>query len=470
MTDATSGWPNLSAVRRKRVEQCYDRAAALMEKSEYDFNYAGELLGQCVGGDPSNPAYLDKFLVNLYRKYKDKSKISKLAGLTASGPRNATKKALAAKDWESLAKHAVEALKVNPWDAAPLSAFATMCEHFKFDKSEIRALKAALEASRDDPEINKQAAIAAARFGEYDQAIACWHRVEKAKPNDEESPRAIQELTLRKTLGRSGPAEDRKAGSAGAGRKADFSPEDLIKQKIIENPQDLDAYLELAQYYNQEERFRDAEAAMVKAVQVSDGRPDIKERLEDAQLTNLQDRIRKAELKARASKADADVVEYQRLRKKLKHLEVEVYKARVDRYPANLGFKHELGLRYQAVGEYNEAIKMFQLARNDPRRKGLCLFALGVCFQQIKQPRLAMRHYEEAVQEIPDREEDAKKQALYYAGRLALGLKDQRTANKHLTTLAQLDFGYKDVAALLDKVEQLDQDSGTPPASEPEGE
>jgi tetratricopeptide (TPR) repeat protein len=95
---------------------------------------------------------------------------------------------------------------------------------------------------------------------------------------------------------------------------------------------------------------------------------------------------------------------------------------------------------------------------------------LGVCFQQIKQPRLAMRHYEEAVQEIPDREEDAKKQALYYAGRLALGLKDRDTANKHLTTLAQLDFGYKDVAALLDKVEQLGEDKPEPPASEPEPE
>jgi polysaccharide pyruvyl transferase WcaK-like protein len=66
-----------------------------------------------------------------------------------------------------------------------------------------------------------------------------------------------------------------------------------------------------------------------------------------------------------------------------------------------------------------------------------------------------MSHYEAAIQEIPDRDADNKKRALYYAGRLAAALKDLEKAGKHLTTLASLDFTYKDVSALLDKIAKL---------------
>ncbi len=104
---------------------------------------------------------------------------------------------------------------------------------------------------------------------------------------------------------------------------------------------------------------------------------------------------------------------------------------------------------------YPEAIRELQSAQNDPRRKGACMLVLGQCFQQIKQNRLAMTHYESAVQEIPDRESESKKRALYLAGRLALHLRDFDAAEKHLTTLAALDFTYKDVSTLLDKLARL---------------
>jgi len=87
---------------------------------------------------------------------------------------------------------------------------------------------------------------------------------------------------------------------------------------------------------------------------------------------------------------------------------------------------------------------------------------LGQCFEQVKQARLAMSHYEQAIDEIPDRDLENKKLALYRAGRLALsGLKDKDAAQRHLSTLAQLDFGYKDVSALLDKIDQDDNDNAS---------
>ena len=80
-----------------------------------------------------------------------------------------------------------------------------------------------------------------------------------------------------------------------------------------------------------------------------------------------------------------------------------------------------------------------------------------------------MSHYESAIQEIPDRDADNKKRALYLAGRLAMALKDLEAAEKHLTTLAGLDFTYKDVSALLDKIAKLREnpESGDRQAAEP---
>ena len=121
-------------------------------------------------------------------------------------------------------------------------------------------------------------------------------------------------------------------------------------------------------------------------------------------------------------------------------------------------------------GRFNEAIAEYQQARNDPRRRGVCMLALGQCFQQIKQYRLAMSHYESAIQEIPDRDPQNKKLALYLAGRLATAMKNLDAGEKHLTALAGLDFSYRDVSQLLDKIGQLrenpegdDEEESEPP-------
>ncbi len=68
-----------------------------------------------------------------------------------------------------------------------------------------------------------------------------------------------------------------------------------------------------------------------------------------------------------------------------------------------------------------------------------------------------MQHYSSAVDEMPEKEVELRKKALYRAGVLAMGLAEQdeselAEAEKYLTQLAALDFGYKDVSDRLDKI------------------
>jgi len=464
----------LSAAKRKRVGNYFDHARKHMAQDGYDFDYATDLLTQCVTGDLATVEYLEAFLGNLQRKYNNNRKGQFLGFLSSAGARNGMKKALAQKDWDAAIKNALDVLKLNPWDTGALCGLATVAENLgpEYDKSELKCLKSALDSKPKDIAINKQCASALERRGEYDQAVACLHRIEKIKPDDEEIRRAISRLTVLKQQVRTGVAEDptasRSSGDGSRGQAAqasESSPEQRLKRQITQNPQELDGYRELADLYLKAERYADAEPVLAKALEISNGDSDIRERLYETQRVVLQRREEEAKKRAESGDEEAQQ-EYRRARKRHRMKELEVHKLRCERYPLNLLFKYDLAATYQALGEYSEAIKLFQMAKNEPRRKSACLLALGQCFQHIKQLRLAMNHFELALAEIPERDVENRKVALYNTGRLAIVLKDKETANKYLTELAQLDFGYRDVSDLLAKIDKLDKADKSEKAAE----
>jgi tetratricopeptide (TPR) repeat protein len=114
-------------------------------------------------------------------------------------------------------------------------------------------------------------------------------------------------------------------------------------------------------------------------------------------------------------------------------------------------------MRMKAAGQYSEAIQMLQQARGDSKRKAQVHVDLGECFQHIKQFKLALNNYEEAINSMTDHSSDTGKLALYRAGVIAFHLKNLGLAEKYLTELAGIDFGYRDVAKWLDKLAEEDQ-------------
>jgi tetratricopeptide (TPR) repeat protein len=445
--------------KRKRLQSCFEHARKVVAQEDCNRDYVADLLSQCVNGDPSNAEYMQAFWENLCKKYNNK-RLNKLAQLSGMAGRASMKKAIGQKDWPGAVKQGVELLRKNPWDAVALAGMATVAQENSFGEVELLWLKYALVSEPSDTEVNKQCAHALERRRQYDQAIACWHRIEKARPTDEEAQREIARLALEKTrAAQAGADEGPVAGAGGGGRPGSKEPvlsdEDRLKQQIAKDPKSVPAYMELAQHYTTEERYADAEKVLQKAVQLSSNDPEVQERLDEVQIRILKMRAMGAERQAKSTRSEADVQQYKQAVMDLRLREVEVYKTRSERFPTNLGFKYELGVRYQQTKNYQEAIRQFQAALVDPRMKGICWLAMGECFQQIKQYNLAMKNYAQAVEELPDRDVDNKKLALYRAGKLALHRQDVENAEKYLTALAQLDFGYSDVSALLDKLEEI---------------
>jgi tetratricopeptide (TPR) repeat protein len=469
---ASSGAPGRQPIApaiRRRLQQCFEHGSKSAAKG--DFNYASDMFSACVRDDPSNQIYIRQFLDNLVKKYNDNKKG---AGFT-SAPKAAALKASIMKsrrssDWDTVRKNGIEMLKINPWDVSTLVAMAESCDAQNFDEAGLVYLKQALDVNPKDAEVNRICGRTLARLGQFDQAIACWHRVEQAKPGDDEAARAIGELAIEKTISKGGyeSADSSTDVRAAKGIKDDpreeqaskLSPAEQLEKRIAKTPENVELYVELSELHTREENHDKAIEVLKRALDASGGDLLVRERLEDAQLRKARQQVKIAETKF----AKDNTPDNEKLAKKMKFqlntMELDVYRSRAERYPNNLGLKYEMGVRLKRAGEFGEAIKSFQAASGDVKRKGQVHMELGECFQQIKQYKLAMDNYEKALEATSEREADQRKLGLYRAGKLALFLAANQTdakenlvrAEKYLNELAGMEFGYKDVAGLLDKI------------------
>jgi len=444
--------------KRRRLQQAFEHANKMGAGGNFD--YATELYTQCVLGDPGNLLYVANFLGNLQKKYNNNKKGSKLAAVRGAGARGSLKKAQMQKNWDAVIKNGLEVLKLNPWDSTALVALAKACEEREHDEAELAYLKAALDANGSDPELNRLAGRALARQGKFDDAITCWHRVVKAKPDDDEAKRAIGNLTVEKTIHRGGyeqaeSARDLRAEDEEEARGPQTTPQRELEKAIEKDPSDPANYMKLAQLHEQRDELDKAAELFQKALEASGGDDAIRERLEDLQIRRKTRQVHQAKQQAVSQKSKEAVELYRKLAADLNRMELDLYRDRVERYPNNTSHRFELGLRLKRAGMHREAIEPLQKAREDPRHKGAVLLNLGECFQQIKQYRLAMSNYEAALGALADKEGDDRKRALYLAGCLAQALKDFDKAESYLTQLAELDFSYRDVAQRLDKIAEL---------------
>lgn len=477
----TPGRQPIPPAKRRRLQQQFEHGSKMAASGQFD--YATELFAACVLGDPGNLIYVQNFLGNLQKKYNNNKKGSKLAAIKGASKKGAIKKSQMQKDWLGVIRDGLEMLKLNPWDASTLTAMADACEKLEFDECQLAYLRGALDGNMKDPELNRRAGRALARQGLFDDAIVCWHRVEKAIPGDQEAQRAIGDLTVERTIQKGGyeGAESGRDVRKDDGDHEDepaaglrLTPEKQLEKAIAKDPGETTNYIRLADLHTSHERFEEAEKVLARALEASGGDVNIRERLEDAQLRRQREAVGIAEKRLRSERTPEAENLYKRLRAELNQKELEVYVSRAERYPTNLTYKYEIGVRLKRGGKPREAIPYLQQALADPRRKGEVLLLLGECFQQIKPPqiKLAMSNYTAAVEEIPDAEVELKKRALYRTGVLSFGCAaqsksagDAPAASKHLdaaenylTTLAGMDFAYKDVSALLDKIAQMRND------------
>ncbi|HTU24475.1 MAG TPA: hypothetical protein VMF30_03690 [Pirellulales bacterium] len=459
--------------KRRRLQQLFEHGTKASEQG--NFEYAWNLLKDCVVGDPANRIYTMQFLNNLTRWYDNNpKKVGKLASAGLVGKKTSLMNSSRTKDWNGMIKTGVEILKVNPWDLSTLQGMARACVEMGFDETPLLYLKLALDANPKDVPLLRQSAKALASVAQFEQAITLWHRVEQLKPNDEEAMREIGNLHVERTISHGGYEEaestkdvKRQHAELDEAEKNRLTPEQRLEKRIEKTPEDISLYVELQDMHIRAERYTEAEAVLKKAVEVSGGGDlTLRERLEDVQVRHYRLKVQTAERRYEAEKTAEAAELVKRLKAEQNRLEIDVYRGRAERNPTNLSLKYELGVRLKRAGLYQEAIQNLQTARTDGKRQAQANVDLGECFQALKNYQLAIRCFEQALEGVADRDQDLKKLVLYRAGKLALYLATTESGEeatkkwldlgeKHLTDLASLDYVYKDVPALLEKIAKM---------------
>lgn len=472
----------VNAALRRRLQQCYDHGTKLAAQESYDFDYAHTLFAECVMRDPGNLMYVDAMLQNLQRKYHNNKKGSRLAMFAGKGP---LKKAVSHRAWAVVLELGPDALKSNPWDTVTLRAMADACAAYGYTDVELRYLRNALDANPRDAEVNRHCALSLARIGNFDQAIACWHRVEEARPTDPEPPEMINRLQLDKTHARAaghaegsrGKAVHKHGGSASPAesrsraeppkehdleepaakprrREIEQTPRQKLEQALSYNPNDTDSYLELAQLHLDEHRFADAERVLARGLAATGNNLAIQDQLDQVQILRVRHQLAIAEQRARAEGTDEAKQLVGQLRDELHRVELDVYRRRNLRQPNDLETRFELAVRLRQVGNLSEALNQFQTLKDIPEFRVRVALECGECYQRARQYAKALQHYQRAAELAGDTEnQEIRKLALYRAGLLAAGVRDNPLARRCLQALVDLDPTYKDARERLDKLE-----------------
>ena len=437
--------------------------AGSQKASRGEYDYATEMFSKCVEGDPANQIYLQSFLGNLYKKYDNNKKGAALASVKGVGIKGTIKKAEMQKDWQGVIKSGLDMLKLNPWDVGTLASMATACDKLGYDECRILYLRAALGANPADPEVNRLCGRALRELGRYDEAITCYRRTLQGKPGDEEAQQSIRALDAERAIKKGGFEDAQSSTDVMADKQmqrerregggVQLTPEQQLERHLSKNPTDIPKYLELANLHAANQKLDEAEKVLMRALEASGGDLQIRERLEDLQMRRAREAVDTAKKQAEAERTPQAIELYKKMKAELNTRELEFYRGHVQRYPTQHGYKFELAARMMKAGMHREAIPLLQEAQQDPKRKAEVLKALGECFVQIKQYKLGMQNFEAALEQIPERELDLRKETLYFTGKVAfLAMKDLDKADKYLTELAGMDFGYRDVSQLLEQI------------------
>ena len=449
----------ISASQRSRLQKCFEHGSRLSTKGEFD--YADQMFQQCVSGDPGNLIYTQNLLINLKRKYNNNKKGAKMAGLRTAGAKARLKNAQRKKNWGNVIKAGLECLHYNPWDAGILGDISKACGALEIPESQIEYLKIALEGNLKNIALNRSAAIAFAKIAQFDEAIACLERIAAQQPHNQEVAREISQMTVNKTIHRGGydhaetsldVSVEKKAQDKLTGGAMELSEEQQLRREIRRHPEEVTNYIHLSDYFFKLDDFEAAQQIMAEAAEAT-GAVRATEELEDIQLHRTRLELLRAKKRATESQKSEDAGLYKRMKEELNKRELAIFASRSERYPGDLKIKYNLGLRLKRAGNYEQAIKEFQQARNDMDRAAVASLETGECFQQIRQTRLALDAYKMAIDYCTaSSDEETKKLALYRAGWLSMKLRDNENAQKFFSQLASIDFGYRDVSSLLDEV------------------
>jgi tetratricopeptide (TPR) repeat protein len=454
--------------KKKIAADCFRKGNDAMEKRNFD--YAVKMHSSAVQLVPDNLMFRQTLRGcerYLYENNKKGAKFARLR-LRLRGIRGKIRKARSKSNWAALDQAAESGLTLNPWNAQLNSDMGDACFQLGYTELAEYGYKNAVD---NDPEnktfLEKLGDIHELR-GNYAQAIDCWKKISKLDPNNGYVRSKITGLEATAVMDRGGyegakttqevrrtayddyrPATEKFVPDAVAGPGVSLEA-DLLRA-IRKNPAEKGNYLKLSEFYRKQKDFAKTNDILQQAFDATGGDYNIRQIMEDVELERRRHEI---DLAKSVAKDETGKKNIDALKRELHQREIEVFAARVERYPMDAGLKYDLAIRYMKSKDYKKAIPLLQQATVDQRREPQVRVALGKCFIADKQVKLARYQLEKAAEKMnPHDNPDLYCEAHYLLARLCEDGGDLEKAEKGYSDVLSVNYGYKDAHERLERLQ-----------------
>jgi tetratricopeptide (TPR) repeat protein len=478
----------------------FERANQVIATGNHD--YGIRLLLSCCKLDPTNLIFRQSLRRTEKAKYKNNLRGGMLAWLTTIPKRAKVKAAKRAHDYVRVLEFGEDVLARNPWDTGMQMDMAEAARALGLLDLAIWLLEQARHKSPRDVSVNRNLARLYEKRGNFAQAIALWEMIRKDAPGDAESHNKAKDLAANETIARgnydevvgnhfpeSESADSREGtglGRDGVGAETVRPPaltppeEDPLsnlvptgdrtareaaplRARILAEPTKPEIYVKLAALYRRAGQFDQARETLQLGLGPTGNPPELTFELADLEIEPFRRNLAHTEANLRGNPEDEELRKIRiRLLKEINSRELELHRQKADRFPAELSHRFELGVRLLRANQIDEAIHALQISRTDTRFLWRSLLYLGFCFKTRNNWKLARRNFEECLQNIPVREDAARKDVLYQLASGNAEAGDFAAAVDVATELANLDFGYRDIGKRLDEWQAKLEQTRTP--------
>jgi tetratricopeptide (TPR) repeat protein len=472
----------------------FERANEVIATGNYD--YGIQLLLNCCKLDPGNLIYRQALRQTEKTKYQNNLHGSRLAMLTTTAAKTRMKAAKRAKNYLRVLDQGEQVLVRNPWDTGVQLEMAAAADALGLLDMAVWTLEEARQKKPADATVNRGLARLYEKRGNFAQAMKLWELVQQAKPDDVEAVHKAKDLAAHDAIARvrskrlrreqdepAAPAgEDEEAVESDEAGETPIEPgpepaaprppvdrvaaEALpVRARIDADPTSANAYLHLAGLYRRVGQIDQARAVLREGLGPTGNSFDLMTELADVEIDPFRRNLALTEEQLRASPQDEGLRRIRvRLLKEINTRELDLYRQKADRYPADKRYRFEMGLRLLRAQQFDEAILALQAARSEPRYQWRASLYLGYCFKGRNNWGLALRNLEEALRSLPPGEDEARKEILYQLARGHADAGDLTQALGYGYELANLDFAYRDVGRLTDRWQEELDAAAPPPA------
>ena len=457
---------------RNGAEQWYDKGVEAMNQRQWD--YAIECMSTAVRLSPDTLEYR-KSKYRCCRKKEKEEGTSAIAAVKLVDIRRKLLQAKMIKDWSGMDKWGEAGIVYAPSDAQFFAHVAHACTEMQRIRVARYAWSIALRLAPENIDFNRAYGRFLCMQKEFDSAQKCFQRILQQDAEDRYAKEMLRYIDVERLIHKRGYGD---AESTHDVEKDSDHSSPVVNQGDQEGVFALDVggvfdlqqdghragvevnsatrqkshHLRLARNYADQRQWDRCLDAYRSALEFAPDDPSIKEMMEDAELSQLCDNVDRLQRAARKTPGavrltqEAQDAEHQMLLRR-----IEVYKERIERYRSDMKLRFSLAEDYSKLGEYRQAIPLYQQAANNITLKAQALLKLGQCWICDGKRDLAARQFSTALTRLKAAEHpDEWKTAHYWLGRLYEADGRIEDAESHYSEVILLDYGFRDTVKRLE--------------------